>query len=61
MTEKPNHILAKVEYNPDPNIEDTIEIGYGRKFFNEQQKKIGELTITLDDDITVKAEIKLEF
>jgi len=61
MTEKQNHILAKVEYNPDPNIEDTIEIGYGRNFFNEQQKKIGELTITLDKETTIKAEVKLEF
>lgn len=58
---KPNHILAKVKYNPDPTVEDTIEVGYERTFFNDEQKEIGELTITLDDKQTIKAEVKLEF
>ncbi len=61
MSEKQNHILASVQYDPDPTVEDTIEIGYGRTFFNDEQKEIGELTITLDDKQTVKAEVKLEF
>jgi hypothetical protein len=61
MSEKPNHILAKVEYNPDPTVEDTIEVGYERTFFSDEQKEIGELTITLDDKQTIKAEVKLEF
>ena len=61
MSEKPNEILASVQYDPDPNIDEKIEIGYTRKFFNDEQKKLGELTITLDNKQTIKAEVKLEF
>lgn len=61
MTEKHNNIFANLEYNPDPTVEDSIEVGYSRNFFDEQQKKIGELTITLDDEQTIKAEVKVEF